>query len=92
VSRRIAWSGPAARELRRLDRTVTERIRNALVRYAETDHGGVIRLQGVDPPTWRLRVGYYRVLFHIEDAAAEDQDLRQWMMVEHVLHRREAYR
>jgi hypothetical protein len=32
------------------------------------------------------------VLFHIEDAAAEDQDLRQWMMVEHVLHRREAYR
>jgi mRNA-degrading endonuclease RelE of RelBE toxin-antitoxin system len=92
VSRRIAWSGPAARELRRLDRTAAERVRNAVVRYAETDHGAVIRLQGADPPAWRLRVGDYRVLFHFEDTAAEDKDRRQWMMVEQVLHRREAYR
>ncbi len=67
MSRRIAWSGSAARELRRLDRTATERVRNAVLRYAESDLGAVVRLQGVNPPAWRLRVGDYWVLFHYEN-------------------------
>ncbi len=92
MSRRIAWSGPAARQLRHFDRTATARVRNAVLRYAESDHGAVVRLQGIDPPAWRLRVGDYRVLFHFEAAADDDLDRREWMMVEHVMHRREAYR
>lgn len=50
------------------------------------------RLVNMTPATWRLRVGDYRVVFHVEPASADDKDRRNWVMVEHVLHRREAYR
>jgi len=43
----------------------------------------VKRLQGIDPPEYRLRVGDYRVRFHLDDATVQ---------VLRVRNRREAYR
>jgi mRNA-degrading endonuclease RelE of RelBE toxin-antitoxin system len=39
------------------------RILHALARYASAGVGDVKRLQGIDPPELRLRVGDYRVRF-----------------------------
>ena len=41
------------------------------------------RLQGIDPPEYRLRVGDWRVRFHLED---------ETVRVLRVRNRREAYR
>ncbi|MHB8576940.1 MAG: type II toxin-antitoxin system RelE family toxin [Dehalococcoidia bacterium] len=92
MSRRVAWSRPAAHDLRRLDPTVADRVRRAILHYAETERGDVRHLVNSVPPTWRLRVGDYRVRFTVEPASADDNDRREWLMIEHVLHRREAYR
>jgi mRNA-degrading endonuclease RelE of RelBE toxin-antitoxin system len=43
----------------------------------------VKRLQGIDPPQYRLRVGRYRVIFRSEAEA---------IVIERVLLRRDAYR
>jgi mRNA-degrading endonuclease RelE of RelBE toxin-antitoxin system len=60
----------------RLDPRVVQRIGRAVQRLAETEQGDVKRLQGVDPPTWRLRVGEYRVLFAYDASAHELRVLR----------------
>jgi mRNA-degrading endonuclease RelE of RelBE toxin-antitoxin system len=61
---------PAERDVKRLDRPVVVRVFAALdklvMNYPE---GNVVRLQGVTPPEYRLRVGDWRVRFkpEIED-------------------------
>jgi mRNA interferase RelE/StbE len=59
------------------------RILQALNRLLAAGEGDVKRLQGIDPPEFRLRVGDYRLLFH---------DLGEVIEVVAVKHRREAYR
>ena len=85
MSRAVAWSRHAVGDLRRLDRATTERIRTAVRRLAEDNHGDVARLQAVTPPEWRLRVGDWRVRFSYDFESQTIHVLR-------VLHRREAYR
>lgn len=57
---RADWKPTAKRDLRRLDRPVQERIVAAVERYVATGQGDVLRLQGVNPPEYRLRVGDWR--------------------------------
>lgn len=78
--------------MERLDRTTAQRVRAAILRHAETEYGDVIRLQGTSEPVFRLRGGDYCVLFHFEPPAANDRDRRESMVIERVLHRRDAYR
>jgi mRNA-degrading endonuclease RelE of RelBE toxin-antitoxin system len=60
----VSWSvivtGPARRDLRRLDHQTAARVKAALERLAATGTGDVVRLKGPDPE-WRLRVGEWRV-------------------------------
>jgi mRNA interferase RelE/StbE len=79
----VSWTGPALRDLRRLDRTTTRRIRQAVNRYAETRYGDVIPLQGREEE-WRLWVGQWRVLFTFDEA-------NESMMILRVLPRGRAY-
>lgn len=51
-----------------LDKGVANRIRQSIVRFANTGAGDVRRLQGVDPTEHRLRVGDYRVRFYLDHA------------------------
>ncbi len=59
----IDWTDNARRDLRRLDRQMAQRAIAAVERLAATGQGDVTRLQGVEPPEWRLRVGDWRVRF-----------------------------
>lgn len=60
---RLAWSQRALKDADNLDPKTRERILAALDRYATDEHGDVVRLEDVDPPEWRLRVGSWRVRF-----------------------------
>ncbi len=82
--REVRWTGPATRDIGRLDQTTARRIRQAINRYAETGYGDVISLRGRQGER-RLRVGQWRVLFRFD----EDQES---LMVLRVLPRGRAYR
>ena len=79
----ISLTGRALGDLQALDARVAERVLRAINRFAETGHGDVRRLQGIDQE-WRLRVGAWRVRFELERQS-------QIMHILRVLHRSRAY-
>ena len=81
--KKIAWTDPAKADLRAIDKDTALRILHTLTRYLVSGEGDVKRLQGIDPPEFRLRVGDYRLRFH---------DLPDAVEVLSVRNRREAYR
>lgn len=81
--REIEWTGTALDDMAALDKGIARRIKQAVERFADTGVGNVKRLQGIDPPEYRLRVGDYRVRFHLEN---------ENIQVLRVRNRREAYR
>jgi mRNA-degrading endonuclease RelE of RelBE toxin-antitoxin system len=81
--RKIAWRDQARDQLRAIDQPTALRILRALAHFAATSEGDVKRLQNIEPPEFRLRVGDYRLRFH---------DDGQTLYVTAVKHRREAYR
>jgi mRNA-degrading endonuclease RelE of RelBE toxin-antitoxin system len=85
VKWQLAWAQRAIREAQRLDPAVRQRIVVALDRYAEDEHGDVVRLAATDPPEWRLRVGSWRVRFQRDSSSKTLHILR-------VLPRGKAYR
>ena len=83
MGKKVDWTEQAKADLRAINQPTALRILHTLARYTATNQGDVKRLQGVDPPEMRLRVGHYRVRFH---------DLGDSIMVLAVKHRGEAYR
>lgn len=71
----------AKAQLRAIDQPTARRILHVLARYLETGEGDVKRLQNIEPPEFRLRIGEYR--FHEHENA---------IRITAVKHRREAYR
>jgi mRNA-degrading endonuclease RelE of RelBE toxin-antitoxin system len=65
MRRQIVWSSRAAKDLGAGERDVARRIVAAAEKLAEGE-GDVRRLKDVDPPTYRLRVGDWRLLFRYE--------------------------
>jgi mRNA-degrading endonuclease RelE of RelBE toxin-antitoxin system len=63
MRRKIAWTDQAKADLRTIDQTTALRILHVVARYLATGEGDVKRLQDVEPPELRLRVGDYRVRF-----------------------------
>jgi mRNA interferase RelE/StbE len=75
---------PAERELGGLPSALKARVERAIMRLAENPRPRSARkLQG--DIGWRLRVGDYRVIYHIDDEARE-------VTVVGVRHRRDVYR
>jgi mRNA-degrading endonuclease RelE of RelBE toxin-antitoxin system len=83
MGRTVVWTDQARTELRAIDRVTALRILHALARYLQTGEGDVKRLQNIEPPEFRLRIGDYRVRFHEHGDA---------IRITAVKHRREAYR
>jgi mRNA interferase RelE/StbE len=81
--KRVEWTETARKGLAKLDRDSARRIKQAVERFAQTSSGDMKKLQGIDPPEYRLRVGDYRVRF--------DQD-NETIRILRVRNRREAYR
>lgn len=81
----VRWTDRAEKDLRRLDARQRERVVAAVLDLAGGGHGDVKRLQAIDPPTLRLRVGPWRVLFRL---AAD----RRLLLVLRVRPRGAAYR
>lgn len=83
MGKNVIWSDPAKAQLRTIDQPTALRILHALARFLDTGEGDVKRLQSIEPPEFRLRVGDYRVRFHDHGHA---------IRITAVKHRREAYR
>jgi len=83
VGKQVIWNDQAKGQLRSIDQPTALRILRALARYLETGEGDVKRLQNIEPPEFRLRIGDYRVRFH---------DHGDIIRITAVKHRREAYR
>lgn len=73
---RLVWTRPALRDMKRLDSVLARRVRQALVTLSTTGHGDVVKLKGVRPPEWRLRVGDYRAFFRVDEDEASINVLR----------------
>lgn len=69
--------------MRAIDQPTALRILHTLARLLATGEGDVERLRDVEPPTFRLRIGDYRLRF---------LDHGESMEILSVKHRREAYR
>jgi mRNA interferase RelE/StbE len=83
---RVEITHPAARDVKRLDAPVRDRVLAAIEGLAaDPPVGDVKRLTGMTPPQWRLRVGDWRVRFN------RDPETRT-VLVLRVLPRGRAYR
>ena len=83
MAKKIVWTDQAKAQLRAIDKHTALRILHALAKLIDTGEGDVKRLQDIEPPEFRLRVGDYRARFHDFGDAVE---------VTGVKHRREVYR
>ena len=81
----VLMSPAAVREWRKLPQEIRTRVRRALLALEDAPRPhGVTKLSG-SSDRWRIRVGDYRVIYRIDDAAREVSVLR-------IAHRRQAYR
>lgn len=81
----VVWQTRAEKDLRRLDDAVQRRVIAAVASFADSERGDIVRLRGVHPAEYRLRVGDWRVRFMVDREAATLRVLR-------VLPRDKAYR
>ena len=79
----LEWSESSLEDMAGLDKEIARRIQRAVERFAETDAGNIKRLQGIDPPEYRLRTGDWRVRFVLDGRT---------VVVLRVLNRKDAYR
>jgi len=82
MTREIRWDARARKDFGGLDRSVAERVASAIERLG-SGTGDVRRLEGIEPPLYRLRVGDWRVLFRLQ---------RDVILIVRVLPRDKAYR
>ena len=82
--RKLVLADQAKADLAGLDRATRLRIAAALQRLVLTNAGNIKKLEGIDPPEYRLRVGDWRVRFSYPDSGT--------VRINRVLNRREAYR
>ena len=78
----LEWSESSLEDMAALDKGIARRIQRAVERFAETEIGNIKRLQGIDPPEYRLRVGEWRVRFALNSHN---------LLILRVLNRKDAY-
>jgi len=83
VPKRIAFTDQARADLRAIPQPAAIQILRTLARFLESEEGNVKRLQGVEPPLYRLRTQDLRVIF---------RDLGDFIEVTRVRNRKDAYK
>lgn len=82
--KKLVLTDQAKADLAGLDRATRLRVAAALQRLVQTNVGNIKKLQGIEPPEYRLRTGDWRVRFSHPDADT--------VRVNRVQNRKEAYR
>jgi mRNA-degrading endonuclease RelE of RelBE toxin-antitoxin system len=83
MAKGIAFTDQAKADIRALPQPIAMQVLRMIARFLESEKGDVKRLQGIEPPEFRLRLGDYRVRFH---------DLGGSIEILRVRHRKDAYR
>lgn len=83
MAKRLVWAERAKADVRAIDKSTAIRILHGLAHFTATEIGDVKRLQDIDPPEFRLRVGDYRIRY---------RDNGDTIEILAVKHRSDAYR
>jgi mRNA-degrading endonuclease RelE of RelBE toxin-antitoxin system len=83
MKRAIEWRQRAVKDLDRLSPEMKRRVLVAVKKLGD-GVGDVRRLEGIEPPLYRLRIGDWRILFTHEESGATK--------IQRVLPRDKAYR
>jgi len=83
VAKQVAFTDQAKADLRAIPQPIAIQILRTLARFLDSEEGNVKRLQGVDPPLYRLRTQDHSVIF---------RDLGEHIEVTRIRDRKEAYR
>ena len=82
--KKLVLTDQAKADLAGLDRATRLRIAAALQRLILTNAGNIKKLQGIEPPEYRLRTGDWRVRFYYPDSDT--------VRINRVQNRKDAYR
>lgn len=83
MAKQIVWTDQAKADIRGIEQPIALQILKTLGRYVLTGEGATKQLKGITPPLIRLRVKDHRVFF---------RDHGDYLKIERVLDRKEAYR
>lgn len=83
MAKKIGWTEQAKADVRAIDRRTAIDLLHGLARFLATEEGDVKRLQDLDPPELRLRLGDFRIRF---------RDHGDWIEILRVRHRKDVYR
>lgn len=84
MGKRVTFTEQAKADIRSIHQPAAIQVLRTLARFLESEEGNVKRLEGVDPPLYRLRTQDHRVIFRM---VSPDE-----IQVTRVRNRREAYR
>ena len=82
--KKLVLADRAKADLTALDRATRLRVASAIQRMVLSGAGDIKKLQGIDPPEYRLRVGDWRVRFSHPDADT--------VRINHIQNRKDVYR
>lgn len=82
--KKLVLADRAKADLASLDRPTRLRIAAAIQRLVVTNEGSIKKLQGIDPPEFRLRSGDWRIRFSYPDSDT--------VRINRVQNRRDVYR
>lgn len=83
MAKGVAFTDQAKADLRAIPQPAALQILRTLARFLESEEGNVRRLQGVEPPLYRLRTQDHRVIF---------RDLGDSIEVTRIRNRKDAYK
>jgi mRNA interferase RelE/StbE len=83
MAKGVLFTEQARADLRTIDQPVALQILKTLARFLASEEGNVKRLQGVNPPLYRLRAQDHRIFF---------RDLGDSIEVTRIRDRKDAYR
>ena len=83
MAKRVVWTAQAKADVQGIEQPIALQILKTLGRYIFTGEGATKQLKDVTPPLFRLRAQNHRIFF---------RDHGDYLKVERVLDRKEAYR
>ena len=69
---KIVYSKTAANVISNLDKTIKQRVKKGIEGLVEDPPiGDIKKMQGVNPPMFRLRIGKYRIIYQYINSESE---------------------